>query len=521
MLSEQYLDSLLTRLSDNLKALQSTYSEFTLNYSFLDQKTLELRSEISNKYKDIQNLALNIKESLTLDQSLIRPTKESFIKLTLKLKSLPKTSNIENILKELNLASKHLFKLEQSSLVCIDQRFDELLGLILDKRKLDSLYVKKLESQIFVNGSKNTSNSSDTRQNSYLKEKSCSGCQTVLLESRVILNKMNQLVQKINYQVKMIPLSESANISKSYSVQNSPRNIKLNENLENEVKKLRLRVRKYEQREQYSLKTESNLNLSMEGMTKMSQKIEELENALENKEQRINELSKLVADLGKERKKTFESVAGLKMQLEQKIIEQDLQIKNLEDKYLEQINSLNYKILNQAQIEKANQNLNKEIINLKSAYENLKKAYNDSEFKLREKTLQLEKNSHISILLSGKDTEISKLESEVLQLTQHLKELDIEYQRTQDTQKMTETELSEAKQNLSSLFSEYDMLKNSKQIKRSFDLASQVLQTEPLIKSSNYSGEIKDYTEHFQELQSIINDLTEELTFYQAKSEEQ
>ena len=521
MLSEQYLDSLLSRLSDNLKALQNTYSEFTSNYSFTDQKTLKMRSELSDKYKDIQNLALNIKQSLTLDQDIIRSTKESFIKLTFKLKPLTKSSGLENILKELNLASKHLFKLEQSSLVVLEQRFDELLGLIEEKRKLDLLYIKKLESQIFLNESKNNTNSIDTKQNIYSKEKSCSGCQTVFLESRIILNKMNQLVQKINYQAKAIPLSESASLSKSYSVRNSPSNIKLNENLENELKKLRLRVRKYEQKEHYSLKTESNLNLSMEGMVKMSEKIEELENALEDRELKIKKLSKLVEDSGQERKKTYDSVAGLKMQLEQRIIEQDLQIKNLEDKYLGQINSLSNKISNHPQAEKASKNLKQEIVSLKLAYENLKKAYNDSEFKLKQKSLQLEKNSHISDLLLGKDTEISKLENEALQLTQQLKELDIEYHRTQDTLKLTETELSEAKQNLSSLFSEYDILKNSKPIKKSIDLASQVLQAEPLIKSFDYLGEIKQCTEQIHELQSIINDLTEELTFYQAKSEEQ
>lgn len=517
MISEQHLDSLLNRLSENLKALQSTYSEFTSNCSFIDQKSLELRSEISDKQKDIQNLVLNIKQALTLDSNIVQAAKESFIKLSLKLKTLPKSQNLENIFKELNLASKHLLKLEHSSLACVEQRLDDLLDLIMKKRDLNLLYTKKLESQIILNESKN--NSTDLKKSG--KEKFCSRCETVFEESRTILNKMNQLVHKINSQAKMIPLAESSNLSKSYSVQTSPSNTKLNENLQNELRKLRHKVRQYEEKEFFSLRTESNLNLSMEGMSKLNEKIEELENSLVEKEFRIECLLKTAEQNAVEKKKTFELVAGLKRQLEEKILHQDSQIKKIEDKYLSQIQSLKSRISKQAQLEKQNQSLTTENSKLKSDSALLKKELNDSKAKLSQTLLQLQKNSHISNLLASKDEEINNLENELSTLSSKTKELQSEYEITKDCLQLTESELAETKKNLLNLFSEYDLLKNSKIADKSSGMISDIAQINQNLEGLNDAKQIKDYLEQVQELQSIVNDLTEELTFYQAKAEEQ
>ena len=293
------------------------------------------------------------------------------------------------------------------------------------------------------------------------------------------------------------------------------------EGLKTQIKRLQAKILEYEDKEMQSMKNISNLSSSIEEVGKLESKLEESQEKLAKKDSKMNQLIKIIEELNKEKKKIFESAAGLKEQLEKKVSEQDDQIKNLEDDYISQIKSLRQKLLKYGEMEKTNKYLHKEVITLKSSYETAIKNLQDNESKLIQKSLQVEKSSHLSNFISEKDLLIKSLEQNLESLKLQVFEKENKIQELQQNLSSSQKSLEASKSNLENLFSEYDLLKNSS--KQEID--SLKLQFSPRSSiSKEKSRELDSISVHYfsqiNELQHLISEQKEELNILNSKIDE-
>jgi hypothetical protein len=463
MLSEKHLDSLVLKLSDNLKALQSTCSEFSSKCS--SNKNYEDYPDSAEKFKEIQNFIINLKQSLRLCPDIISAAKESFMKLRITIKDFPACRKVETVQQQLTETARHLINLEQSHIASIDYRLDELLEMCLNKQRFDMVYIKKLEDQIYLKEQKGSpKHFAFKKVGNEVSARGCTRCAQVSEEVQSITSKMQKMMGNFHSTVKTLNLSPPASSSSSLSM-SSPhdreKNLKKLSSLQLEIKRLRLRVKDLEEKELQSIQTMSNLTSSLEEASKFQIKVEESQEKLKEKDLKIKKLLKIVEELSDQKKKMFESAAMLKEQLEIKVTEQDEQIKNLEEENISQIQTLKQKLLKNAEVEKINKDLQKEVAKLRNDYEVAIKNLQENETKLLQKSLQVEKSSHLSNFLSEKDLQIKSLEEKNDCLQNRVNEKDLENENLAKSLLSTKKALEEARKNLTNLFNEYDLLKNT------------------------------------------------------------
>lgn len=509
MLTDKNLDTLVSKLSENLRALQSTCSEFKERSSF---GVNEVQTEFSPRFKEIETFVINLKNTLTLSPDIIQNTKNSCVKLRLMLKEFPNIQKIDLIQKQLTEAARHLINLELSHLTSIDYKLDQLLELIINKEKFDQVYIRNLEKKLCGKEIVLSPKSNSLKKTSSVT--SCSNCVKLSEEFQLITEKMQNLMNKIQISIN----SFNPNLSSEAKSHKEKKKIEV---LNSQIKRLHSKIQEYEEKEMQSLKSISNLSNSIEEVGKLESKLEESQEKLAEKDSKMHQLIKIIEELNKEKKKIYESAAGLKEQLEKKVSEQDDQIRNLEDDYISQIKSLRQKLLRYGEMEKTNKYLQKEVNSLKQSYETAIKNLQENETKLIQKSLQVERSGHLSNFISEKDLLIKSLEQNLESLKLQLQEKEKSIQDLTQNLSSNQKSLEANKSNLENLFSEYDLLKNSS--KQEIDSLKLQLSPRSSI-SKEKSRELDSISVHYlsqiNELQQLISEQKEDLNILNSKIDE-
>lgn len=450
-MTEKYIDSLMNELSDKLRTLQGSYSQFAEKC----EKSEVISNEIQESTGFLQGFK-GFKQKFMESLSIVDKNKKVLAKSIGKLRAYGQGSGIKKVLEEFETVFEGLEKVE-SSLFTID---NDMLGLersLKLKIQKDSELIQRLESQIKkLKRAQSLDNWQESPvltsrnlelPNQYHEE----------LEFRSIIEKMTGETDRINYSSTLF----SDGCNKVYIDSKEFTNKKILSSLESEIRKLRNSVRVLEEKEIHHIEYRSKYESCQYELMEFMNKVEGLERIMLEKDLKIDQLLKGIEESQQERKKNSEFLKKFKEGSERKNEEQEMIIKKIRERKTEQkllIQNLN----SQLEIKKQEtQEALKENRRIKNSLDYCMSQMKDLESKYKQKIDQVEKDSELSQQLLRSEEEKNKALEDLAQVICQVKLKSAECESLENSLKSSKSELEKTKSGLNSLLLEYETLKSS------------------------------------------------------------
>ena len=349
MINSSSINSLLGKLSENVLSLESRYRDFSSKCIEKEDMNSICFGRILEKYDEICNYILSLKESFKYDCDILTFAKgclENCIQDSCNQWKIDK-----NVIKMIESSIECINTFLFTSVKCTNNKYDTLHDLIINQKKINQQYQRNLENKLSIIKEHNNNQANfiiKKDQIIQVSSRSCHECEKICNESKSIVLKMNQLVEKINVQVKDLSVNEyeetpreryslSSSRENFYKIKTAPAGFK-------DIEYSRESIRTYQENEIKSLAVSAkNQSLAIEVASKDStiSKLETIINQNDTENKRLlNELKELkeLKKFKEENKDKLETLKALQENYESKINQ------------LEQENYFNIQELNQMTI---------------------------------------------------------------------------------------------------------------------------------------------------------------------------
>ena len=384
MLNNDYLDSLLGKLTENIVSLESSYVNFSDKCSIPTETNISVYNQLSQQYEEIKNSIIQLKHSHITEASPRTSLNHTPQLITSECKSFSKSSTFLDSIQNSNSCSR----LNTSPRV--DSQYDNLLKMIT-KHRCESLNcLRTLESENFK-----LKNSGGNEKISIMKRdqltqtivQGCSECGKIRENTKSIVTKMTNLVDEINYQVKEIPnYTMNEKVVHFIDSPRSPGTFFDNNSLASlsrELNSLKEKNRDLEEKLVASMKIKAKNEALQSALDGKERKMKRLEDSISENEELIERLKQTIDNQAIEERKTFNSMSHLKIHLENKIKDMEAKIRQLEHERTLRLQK-DSEILNKSQIlENENQELFANYSFLKESFEKTNTSLRESESKLQ------------------------------------------------------------------------------------------------------------------------------------------
>ena len=495
-MTEKQIESLLGQLSDKLKALKGTYSDFAEKCEKPGRDSIQ----ISEK-PDFFGVFTGFKEELNGNLRVLGESKKGLLRKMEKVKGFGQGSVMEKVFEEFGMVVKTLENLEKNTNF-LSSDLLELEKSLKAKLQEDSESIQTLKAQCqahrktqsldYWDQSPVLTNRHLELNTQYYEETEC----------QHILEKMNSVTERIHYKADLLETRPNKDLFRTQGPDNSKN--KLVHNLESELNRLRNTIRALEEKEIRSFEYRAKYESAQFELTELLNKVEFLERTLTEKEFKSRQLLKALEESQKERKRSFESFSKCREEFEFQLEEQDLLIKKLTEGENEQrvlVKTLSHQlgVLNKEknELEAENQRLCED---LGACGRRLK----ERGLELSQRVGQLGDDSEVGQCLGQCEAEKEEIRAQLDRVKDQFKSRSAEVESLKSSLKLSKAHLNEAKSNLNSLFLEYEALKSvSSTNGASSSLQTKLEETETL--NLEYHGQLTSLQSSFYTLQQSFN----------------
>lgn len=433
------VEDLLGRLTDNIKGLESKYQNFSDKCAGKIESNAFLHELIGDKYEETTRCITFLKQYFVSGENIKSLMRKS-------------TGNFS----ETHWETINSLKTRETS-SGVEVKFDNLLEMVICARKLSLQYERSLENQIFALKSRDFNPKKDqtTQANGY-----CGECEKVREDSKSIVGKMNELVGKINLQVREMHFPEADDLSGKTTAVDWPANTKIINELKQEIRTLKEKIREYAEEKVKNMI--SNAKFQGETHTNIS-KIQKLEEMLHEKKKEVERLDKIIENYAVEKANQTDSICSLQKDFQVKLQKKEAKICKLENEKKSQF---------QVICEKANENglVESEFQELFTSYSLVKDALIRANSELRnseERFSKLEKclkeMEKFKIIVSEKENELESLKDSFKKQSKGLTEMEKVNKNLKESYELIVKSLKENAKKLEEQFTVHENFKNERQ----------------------------------------------------------